>query len=162
LFVFLDGNAGGGDWNNSGPSPYGSYNQAMMPSHLPQSYPPPNGVGSGMGPSVQLPPPQPLDPMGGYSHPGIPSNGDSPLIASSLPPMSTFRSSGSGPPQHQSVPSSTSTTNSTTSSIYNSHSPSLNPPPPPQAGDTVGKALASVSSFFHLFVVYHPFYAFSL
>ncbi|CAG7732821.1 unnamed protein product [Allacma fusca] len=146
---FMDG-AGGGDWGAGvgGPSSYGSYNpSSVMPSHLSQSYPPNSGPG---GSTMHLPPSH--DPMG-YSHPGIPSNNDSPLIASSLPPMSTFRANPGGPGGGggpQGVPPSSGVVNNTTSPLYNNHSPVIVPPPPPgQTGDTVGKALASIYTTDH-------------
>jgi len=157
-FNYLDGSgSGGGEWGSSGPSNYGPYNSgSMMPPHLSQSYPVgPNGPAVGVN-SMHLPGGS-HDP-GVYSHSGIPSNGDPPMIASSLPPMSSFRS---GPPgaqpgqplqsgQHPPPPSSAT---NTTSPIYNNHSPGLvgpsphHPHPVTQAGDTVGKALASVNYY---------------
>lgn len=140
---FIDG-PGGGDWG-AGSSSYGPYNPAM-PSHLSQSsYPGPNTGGPGS--MHQLPPSH--DPMGGYAaHPGIPSTNDSPLIASSLPPMSTFRGGNPGGPGGGGGPGPvvTSTVNNTTSPLYNNHSPVIVPSNASgQTGDTVGKALASVS-----------------
>jgi len=143
---FMDG-SGNGDWNSSGASSYSAYNPSMMSTHLPQSaYPPPNGGPIGVSTNqMHLPPTH--DPMGAYNHTGIPANGDPPMIASSLPPMSSFRpnpagpgASGQQPPPPLPPPSSV---NNATSPMYNSHSPNIGPPLPPQAGDTVGKALAS-------------------
>ncbi len=158
--AFVSDGTGSSDWGSGGPqlgpSGYATYNPSMMPSHLSQSYSlqqqPPNsnnsgGGGCGPGGMVHLPPSH--DSMashGGYpSHSGLPpnSNTDSPLLPSSLPPMSTFRAppgSGSGP--------SSSAPNHTTSPLYNNHhSPGIVPQPPSgQPGDTVAKALASVST----------------
>lgn len=64
----------------------------------------------------------------GYPHPVSPNQ--EPMLASGLPPMSTFR--GTQPP---------------TSSAYSGSSPTVNGSQPQiQTGDALGKALASVSS----------------
>lgn len=148
---YVDG-GGNGDWSSSGTSSYSAYNPSMMSTHLPQSaYPPSNSGPMGVSSNpMHLPPTH--DPMGAYNHTGIPTNGDPPMIASSLPPMSSFRSNPAGPgaagqqpPPPLPPPSSV---NNATSPMYNSHSPNIGPPPPPQAGDTVGKALASVFMIF--------------
>ncbi|CAL8137847.1 unnamed protein product [Orchesella dallaii] len=139
---YMDG-SGNGDWNNSGSSSYSAYNPSMMPTHLPQSsYPPPNGGPIGTNP-MHLPPGH--DPMGPYNHSGIPANGEPPMLASSLPPMSSFRPNPAGPGAsgQQPPPLPPPSTVNNTSPMYNSHSPNIGPPPPPQTGDTVGKALAS-------------------
>lgn len=128
----------------------------MMPAHLPQSaYPPPNGGPIGV-PTNAMHIAQTHDPMSAYNHTGIPTNGEPPMIASSLPPMSSFRPNPNGPgPAGQQPPPQLpppSSVNNATSPMYNSHSPNIGPPPPPQAGDTVGKALASVKTPFLLTV----------
>ena len=94
---------------------------------------------------MHLPPSH--DPMGGYAHPGIPPPNESPLLASSLPPMSSFRGNPGGPGGGGGPQGVTSTVNNATSPLYNNHSPVIVPPSAPgQTGDTVGKALASVSN----------------
>jgi len=91
--------------------------------------------------------------MSGYNvalSPAQDHGGANNLMGSGLPPMSTFRNSGTGPIHggpgsqngpHQAGPGATVQS----PSLYN-HSPSLGPPAGPggQTGDALGKALASV------------------